>query len=328
MKMLTMKTTLRTICAGALAFAFAAACAQDTAKPLRIVQGFAPGGGHDTVARLLGPRVGAQLKLQAIVESRPGANGMIAAENVARSAPDGNTVILTGVSTLVLNQLVYAKVSYDTLKDFSPVTTVAATPQILVAHPGLPVKSLNDIAALARRSPNKLTAASPGVGGLSHLTLEMFKSLGKLDIEHIAYKGTGAALTEVLGGFVPLLIGDLPGPLPHIKAGKLRGIAVTGETRSPLLSDVPTAREQGYPALQATNWYGVMAPAATPPAVVARLHAAFVSAVEAPETRERYASIGIDPLASQSTAAFASFLRDEFARWEKVVRSTGIRLQQ
>lgn len=328
MKILAMTTAFRSVFAAALVLVYGAACAQDIAKPLRIVQGFAPGGGHDTVARLLGPRVGVVLKQPSVVESRTGANGIIAAEYVARSAPDGNTVILTGVSTFVLNQLVYAKMPYDTLKDLAPVTTVAATPQILVAHPGLPVKSLNDIAALARRSPNKLSAASPGIGGLSHLTLEIFKSLGKIDIEHVAYKGTAAALTEVLGGFVPLLIGDLPAPLPHVKSGKLRAIAVTGEARSPLLPDVPTAREQGYPGLQATNWYGVMAPAATPPAVVERLHAAFVSAVEAPETRERYANIGIDPTASQSTAAFALFVRDEFARWGKVVRSTGIQLQQ
>jgi len=328
MKILSMKTAYRSACAVVLVLVCTGIYAQDTGVPVRIIQGSAPGGGHDTVARLLGPRVGAQLKQQPIIESRTGANGIIAAEYVAKSAPDGNTVILSGVSTFVLNQLVYAKVPYDTLKDLVPVTIVAATPQILVAHPGLPVKSLNDVAALARRSPNKLSVGSPGVGGLSHLTIEMFKDMGKLDIEHVAYKGTAAALTEVLGGFVPLLIGDLPAPLPHVKAGKLRAITVTGEARSRLLPDVPTAREQGYPSLQATNWYGVMVPAATPPAVIARLHAAFISAVEAPETRERYANVGVDPTTSQSPGAFTSFVRDEFARWGKVVRSTGIRLQQ
>ena len=315
-------------CAAVLASAAGAVHAQDSGKPLRIVQGFAPGGGHDIVSRLLAPVVGQQLGLQTVVESRPGANGMIAAEHVAKSTPDGNTLILTGVSTLVLNQLVYTKIPYDTLKDFAAVTVVAATPQLLVAHPGLPVRSLNDVAALARRHPNKLTAGSPGIGGLSHLTLELFKRQGKLDIEHVAYKGTAAALTEVLGGFVPLLIGDLPGPLPHVKAGKLRGIAVTGEKRSAQLPDVPTATEQGHPELQATNWYGVMAPAGVPPATVARLHTAFVTAVQAPESRDRYASIGVDPVASASTAAFATFVRAEFERWGKVVRSTGIQLQQ
>jgi tripartite-type tricarboxylate transporter receptor subunit TctC len=324
----TMKTALRCACAAVLVLACGAAWPQDGANPLRIVQGFAPGGGHDTVARLLAPRVGAALKQPVVVESRTGANGIIAAEYVARAAPDGNTVILSGVSTFVLNPLVYAKVPYDTLRDFAPVTIVAATPQILVAHPGLPVKSLGDVAALARRSPNKLSAGTPGVGGLSHLTLEVFKSLGKLDIEHVAYKGTAAAVTEVLGGFVPLLIGDLPAPLPHVKSGRLRAIAVTGEARSPLLPDVPTAREQGYATLQATNWYGVMAPAATPPAAVARLHAAFAPAVEAPETRERYASVGVDPTSSPSSGAFGAFVREEFARWGKVVRSSGIKLQQ
>lgn len=322
------RAVLSAICAAACMLAAGAVCSQDTGKPLRIVQGFAAGGGHDTVARLLAPRTGTQLGVQAIVEARPGANGMIGAEAVARSAPDGNTVFLSGVSTFVLNPLVYAKVPYDTLKDFAPVTIVAATPQILVAHPGLPVKSLNDVASLARRNPNKLSAGSPGVGGLSHLTLEMFKRMGKLDIEHVAYKGTAAALTEVLGGYVPLIIGDLPGPLPHVKSGRLRAIAVTSEKRSSLLPDVPTAREQGYPELQSTNWYGVMAPAAVPPATVTRLHAALVSAAQAPETRERYAAIGVDPIVSPSPAAFATFVRDEFARWEKVVRSTGIQLQQ
>lgn len=328
MKIFTRITALRAVGITALALACGATCAQDPSRPLRIVIGFAAGGAHDIVARVLAPGAGASLKLQAVVDSRPGANGMIAAEQLARAAPDGNTVIMTGVSTFVLNQLVYNKVAYDTLKDFAAVTTVAATPQIFVAHPGLPVKSLNDIAVLARRSPNKLSAASPGIGGLSHLTLEIFKSLGKLDIEHIAYKGTGAALTDLMGGFVPLLMADLPAPLPYIKSGKLRAIVVTGETRSALLPDVTTAREQGFAGLQATNWYGVMAPAATPPAAIGRLHAAFAAAVGAPETRERFASVGVDPIVSPAPAAFASFVREEFTRWEKVVRATGIQLQQ
>ena len=151
--------------------------------------------------------------------------------------------------------------------------------------------------------------------------------MGKLDIEHVAYKGTAAALTEVLGGYVPIIIGDLPGPLPHVKSGKLRAIAVTSEKRSSLLPDVPTAREQGYPELP-IDLVRVMAPAAVPPATLTRLHAALVSAAQAPETRERYASIGVDPIVSASPAAFTTFVRDEFARWEKVVRSTGIKLQQ
>jgi tripartite-type tricarboxylate transporter receptor subunit TctC len=315
-------------CALALAMISGLAFAQEFAtKPIRIVVGFAPGGSNDIVARVLGPRVGATFNQQTIIDNRPGANGIIAAEHVAKSPPDGYTVILTGVSTYVLNPLVYAKVPYDTLRDFVPVTIVAVMPQILVAHPGLPVKSLKDIADLARRSPGKLTAASPGIGGLSHLTLELFKSLGKLDIEHIAYKGTTPALTDLVGGFVSLLIADLPAPLPLIKTGKLRAIVVTGEVRSPLLPAVSTAREQGFPGLQATNWLGVMAPAQTPPAIVGRLHAAFVAAVDASDSRERYATIGVDPMTSPSSSAFASFVRNEFGRWEKVVRQAAIQLQ-
>ncbi len=296
------------------------------AKPIRIVVGFAPGGSNDLVARALAPRVAASIGQQAIVDNRPGANGIIAAEHVAKSPPDGHTVILTGVSTFVLNPLVYPKVPYDTLRDLAPITTVAVMPQILVAHPVLPVKSLKDLADLARRSPGTLTGASPGVGGLSHLTLELFKSIAKLQIEHVSYKGTGPALADLLGGHVPLLVADLPAPLPHVKSGRLRALAVTGDRRSPLLPDVPTGQEQGFAGLQATNWLGVMAPARTAAAIVERLHAALVAAVEAPEVRERYGSLGIDGAKSGSPAAFESFVREEFARWGNVVRQAAIQL--
>lgn len=305
-----------------------AASAQElAAKPVRIVVGFAPGGSNDLVARALAPRIVAGAGQQAIVDNRPGANGIIAAEHVAKSPADGHTVILTGVSTFVLNPLVYPKIPYDTLRDLAPVTTVAVMPQIIVAHPSLPSKSLKDVADLARRSPGALTAAHPGIGGLSHLTLELFKSLAKVQITDVSYKGTGPGLVDLVGGHIPLLVADLPAPLPLVKAGKLRALAVTGEQRSSLLPDVPTAREQGYPGLQATNWLGVMAPAKTPPAIVERLHALFTAAVAAPETRERYGTVGVDTYTSKTPAAFASFVRDEFARWEKVVKQANVRLQ-
>jgi tripartite-type tricarboxylate transporter receptor subunit TctC len=318
---------------GALCFAgltlTEAALAQElSAKPLRIVVGFAPGGSHDIIARVLGARMGASLGQQPIIDNRTGANGIIAADYVAKAAPDGYTLMLTGMSTLVLNPLVYTKVPYDTLKDFVPVTEVAAVQQILAAHPRLPVKSLKDLGDLAKKSPGKLTSASPGIGGISHLTLEIFKGIGKYDIEHVAYKGTAPALTDLIGGYVPLLIADLPAPLPYVKSGKIRALTVTGEARTPLLPDVPTAREQGFPALQVTNWIGVVVPARTPAATVDRLRAALISAVEANDTRERYVAIGVDPVTSPSPAAFGTFMRDEFTRWEKVVRQTGIQLQQ
>jgi tripartite-type tricarboxylate transporter receptor subunit TctC len=316
------------LCAFALTLPATVLAQEFTGKPIRIVIGFAAGGGHDLVARLLAPRVGAATKLQAIVEPRPGANGMIAADHVAKSAPDGHTLILTGVSTFVLNQLVYSKVPYDTTKDLAPVSVVAGVPQIFVAHPSIPAKSLQDLAALARRQPGKLTAASPGIGGLSHLTLEIYKNLAKLDIEHVAYKGTGAAMTDILSGYVPILVADVPALLPHVKSGKLRALAVTSEARSTLLPDVPNAREQGYPGLQAMNWYGVMAPAGTPVVLLNRLHAAFASAVNAPETRERFIAAAVEPMSSESPAAFGQFVREEFTRWGEVVRTTGVQLQQ
>jgi tripartite-type tricarboxylate transporter receptor subunit TctC len=316
----------RALRAFACALALAACAVHAQEKPLRIVVGFAPGGSNDLVARALAPKITSGGS-QAIVDNRPGANGMIAAEHVARSAPDGATVILTGVSTFVLNPLVYPKVAYDTQRDFAPITTVAVMPQIIVAHPSLPARSLKELAEIARRSPGALTAAHPGVGGLSHLTLEMFKGLAKLDITDVSYKGTGPALTDLVGGHVPILVSDLPSPLPMVRAGKLRALAVTGEQRAALLPDVPTSREQGYAGLYATNWLGVMAPAKTPPAAIERLHAAFTTAVAAADTRERYASVGVDPLASKTPAAFAAFVREEFARWEKVVRQANVKLQ-
>ncbi|MCW5605823.1 MAG: tripartite tricarboxylate transporter substrate binding protein [Burkholderiales bacterium] len=307
----------------------AIAGAQDfPSKPVRIVVGFAPGGSNDLVARALGARMSTALGQQVLVDNRPGANGIIATEHVMRSPADGYTVILTGVSTFVLNPLVYAKVPYDTLRDLSPVTTVAVMPQILVAHPQLPVKSLPDVVALARRSPGALTAASPGIGGLSHLTIELFKTLAKVNIEHVSYKGTAPALTDLIGGHVPLLVADLPAPMPYVKSGKLRALSVTGEQRSSLLPDVPTAREQGFAGLQATNWLGVMAPARTPQPVVGRLHAEFVAAVGAQETRERYTSLGIDATTFPSGADFGAFVREEFARWEGIVKQSGVRLTQ
>jgi tripartite-type tricarboxylate transporter receptor subunit TctC len=303
--------------------ASAGAHAQEAgAKPLRIVVGFAPGGSNDLVARALAARMP-----QAIVDNRPGANGIIAAESVAKAPPDGYTVILTGVSTYVLNPLVYPKVPYDTLRDLAPITTVAVMPQIIVAHPSLPSKSLKDVAELARRAPGTLSAAHPGVGGLSHLTLEMFKGLAQAQITDVSYKGTAPALTDLVGGHVPLLVADLPAPLPLVKSGKLRALAVTGEQRSALLPNVATAREQGYPGLQATNWLGVMAPAKTPAATLERLHALFTSAVAAPESRERYASVGVDTLVSKTPAAFGAFVREEFTRWEKVVKQANVKLQ-
>ncbi len=314
--------------AAAMSLAAVAAAQEFPAKPIRIVVGFAPGGSNDLIARALGARMTSALGQQMVIDNRPGANGIVAAEHVVKSPADGYTVMLTGVSTFVLNPLLYPKVPYDTLTDFTPVTTVAAMPQILVAHPQLPVKSLKDLVALARRSPGELTAATPGIGGISHLTLEMLKSTAKVNIENVSYKGTAPALTDLAGGHVPLLISDLPAPLPFVKSGKLRALIVTGEQRSPLLPEVPTAREQGFPTLQATNWLGVMAPARTPPAVIERLHAAFTAAVNAPDTRERYASIGVDQTTSASPAAFGTFVREEFVRWDKVVKQSGVKLTQ
>lgn len=322
-------TIIGTVCAAGAVFAVVPqALGQDAGtRPARIVVGFAPGGSNDLVARALAPHVKSANGTPAIVDNRPGANGMIAGEHVARSAPDGSTVILTGVSTFVLNGLVRQRVPFDTRRDLAAITAVAVMPQIVVAHPSLRASALTDLAGIARRAGVELTGAHPGVGGLSHLTLEMLKARTGLKIVDVAYKGTGPALADIVGGHVPLLVCDLPAPLPLVKAGRLRALAVTGAQRAPQLPDVPTATEQGYPGLQATNWLGVMAPAKTPPAVLARLHQAFVAAVSAPETRDQYARVGVDAFTSSTPAAFATFVADEHARWSDVVRKANVQVQ-
>jgi tripartite-type tricarboxylate transporter receptor subunit TctC len=294
-------------------------------KPIRIVIGFAPGGSNDIVARHLAPKLAEIMAVQVIVENRPGANAMIGTEFVARSAPDGYTLALGSISPLVLSPQIYTKTSYDTLNDFVGLTTVGMTPQVIVVNRALPARSLKEFIALAKSHPGKLNLASSGTGSNTHVAIELLKITAGIDVQHVAYKGTAPALLDVIGGQIEGAIGDLPGVFPHVKAEKLRGLVVTSERRSPLLPDVPTAAEQGLPALLAVNWFAVMAPAKTPAAIVDKLHAALVKAATSPETKERFLSVGVESMTSPSPGAFSTYLRSEYARWGKVIRESGIR---
>ncbi len=310
----------------AAALTAALAEAQDyPSKPVRLIVGFPPGGSNDIIARQLAPRVGELLGVQVVVENRPGANATIATEYVARSTPDGHTITLGSASPLALSPHTYSKIGYDTARDFAGITTVAMTPEIVAVHPSVPARSLQELIGLARRQPGKLNFAHSGNGGLPHLAIELFKTLAKVNVQPVPYKGAGPAANEVLGGHVEGIIMDFPVLLPHVKAARMRGLALAAEKRMLLLPELPTAGEQGVQGLIAVNWFAIMAPAKTPRPVVDKLHAAFVKAANSPDTRERMRALGIEPLTSASPDAFAKFLQAELVRWGKVAKESGAR---
>jgi tripartite-type tricarboxylate transporter receptor subunit TctC len=294
-------------------------------KAIRMVVGFPPGGSNDIVARQLAPRVGDALGQQVVVENRPGANATIATEYVARSTPDGYTILIGSVSSLALSPHTFSKLGYDVQRDFAPVTTVAMTPELIAVHPSLPVKNLPELIALAKQQPGKLTFASSGNGGLPHLAIERMKALAQINVLHVAYKGAGPAANDVVGGHVTGIIMDFPAIFGQVKAGRMRALGLAAEQRIALMPDLPTAGEQGLKGLLAVNWFAIMAPAKTPRPAVDKLHAAFVKAVQAPDMQERLRAMGIEPMASASPEAAAKFLQSESQRWGKVVKESGAR---
>ena len=294
-------------------------------KPIRLIVGFPPGGSNDIVARIVAPKFGEFIGAQVVVENRPGANATIGTEFVAKSAPDGYVITLASTSPLVISPHTFSKLGYDTTRDFAGITTIAMTPEALAVHPALPVKGLKGMIALAKMHPGKLDIASSGNGGLPHLAIELFKTLAGVNLQHIPFKGAGPAVTDLLGGHVQAMIVDFPVLYPHMKSGKLKGIALTAEKRISLMPDLPTSGEQGLPGLVAVNWFGIMAPAKTPPAVVNRLHSSLVKAAATPDMKDKLAALGIEPFTKASPLEFADFLRDELVRWGKVAKASGAR---
>jgi tripartite-type tricarboxylate transporter receptor subunit TctC len=306
------------LCAGAFAQTY-------PAKPVRLVVGFPPGGSNDIVARQLAPRLGQLLGVQVIVDNRPGANATVGTDHVAKSPPDGYTLTLGSASPLAISPFTYPNIPYDTLRDLAPITTVASTPEMVATHPSLPARNLKELVALAKQQPGKLNFASSGNGGLPHLAIELFRKLGAVNIVHVPYKGAGPALTDLMGGHVHAMIVDVPVLAPAVKSGKLRGIAVTAQKRTPLLPDLATSVEQGMPALIAVNWFAIMAPAKTPKPIVDRLHEAIVKAATAPEMKQQFDTIGVEAFVQPSPEAFTTFLRDDLVRWGKIAKESGAR---
>jgi tripartite-type tricarboxylate transporter receptor subunit TctC len=294
-------------------------------KPLRVIQGFAAGGGSDIFLRTVLPKFSENIGQQVLIDYRTGAGGNLAMEAVAKAAPDGYTLLM-GTPGLATNPALYEKLPFDPLKDFAPVSLIGSVPNVLIVTPSLPVNSVRELIALARAQPGKLNYASPGTGTSQHLAAELFRLNTGLDMQHVPYKGGAQAQTDVMGGQVQLMFNVLPSALPQIKGGKLKALAVTGNARSESLPDVPTVIEAGLPGYSATTWNGILVTAGTPREIVLKLNDALVRVMKAPEMKDALARIGQDALWS-TPEEFAAFLREETEKWRKVIQATGLKAQ-
>jgi tripartite-type tricarboxylate transporter receptor subunit TctC len=293
-------------------------------KAIRVILPFPPGGGADAFMRPLAPRLAELTGQQWVIDNRPGANGNIAAELVANAAPDGYTLFFAN-SSLAINPALYSKLPFDVARDFAPITLAALTPSLLATHPSLPVKTVSDLIALARRQPGKLTFASGGAGNTMHLGVELLKSMAKVDMLHVPYKGGGPAIIDVIAGQCDLLIANVGPLLGHVRSGKLNAIAVTSKTRVATLPQVPTVAESGLPGYESTSWYGFLGPAALSKDVVTRVNSAVATALKNPDTRERYAALGAEPI-TNTPEQYAAFLKKDMQDWAKVVKISGAKL--
>lgn len=291
-------------------------------QSLRIVLGYPPGGSTDVVARILQPRLSAELGQPVVIETKAGANGTIGVDAVAKAVPDGNTLLLITSSPIVIVPHVQ-KTPYETVRDLAPVSLIGQTPEAVGVHPSSPAQSLQDLLERAKREDLRL--ASSGNGGLPHLAIELLKSSAGGRVIHVPYKGGGPAITDAIAGHVDGVVMDLAALLPHFKSGKLKPLVVTAALRDPFLPDVPSAREAGLGSFEAVNWMGIYAPAKTPSAVLERLHKAIVSIVNEPDTAQKLRSAALQPITSASPAEFSRFVAGEFSRWGKVARDAGLR---
>ena len=301
----------------------AAAAAQYPARPVRFIVPSAVGGGTDIIARAISLKLSESLGQQFVVENRPGAGQMIGIELAAKAPADGYTILMAA-STLAINPIMYKKVPYDPVRDFAPITQAATLPNVLVVHPSLPVKSVAELIAYAKAHPGQLNFASAGIGTSPQMSIELFKSMAGIDMVHIPYKGTAPGVVDLLAGQVLVMAPNLLTALPHIKSGKLRALAVTSAKRSEALPEVPTVAEAGVPGYDSTQWYGVLAPAGTPPQIVARLHDGIVRALRDAEVGKRLAADGAEALGS-SPEEFAAFIKSESEKWAKVASAAGIK---
>jgi tripartite-type tricarboxylate transporter receptor subunit TctC len=307
-----------------MVFAGPALAQQYPTKPLRFIVGFAPGGATDIIARALSLKLSGSLRQQVVVDNRASGGGRIAAEITARAPSDGYTLLMCSISSMATSVSIYSKLPYDPVRDFAPITLAAVTPYLVTVQAALPAHTLREFIALAKAKPGQLNFGTSGSGGGAHLAVEMFKSMAGVNMVHVPYKGAALALTDLMGGHIQLTFSQPPVVSPHLKSGRVKVLATTGARRSAALPDVPTVAEAGVPGYEATSWQGVVAPAGTPRAIVAKLHAEIARALRSPEIGERLAIEGSEP-GGDAPDEFAAFIRREIAKWAKVVTESGLK---
>jgi len=296
------------------------------AKPVRFVVAFPPGGGTDIIARSIAQKLAERIAQQVVVDNRPGAGGNIGTDIVAKSAPDGYTMLMGSAGPLAINASLFGKMPFDPIKDLAPVTLAASTPNVLVVHPSLKAATVEELIALAKARPGEINFASSGHGTPAHLAGELFDSMAGVKMVHVPYKGAAPALADLLGGQVQLMFSTMPPALPHVKDGKLRALAVTSAKRSPAAPDLPTLDEIALPGFEANTWHGVVVPAGTPRAIIARLNREIVAILHLPDVVERFSSQGAEALGS-TPEEFAAYIRSETLKWAKVVRDSGAKAE-
>jgi len=295
-------------------------------KPIRVVVTFPPGGPTDVVARIIGQRFTDKWGHTVVIDNRGGGGGIVGTEIVARAAPDGYNLLIGTAGGMSINPALHPKLSYDPFKDFAPVSMLVINPQILVVHPAVPANTVKDLVALAKNKPGQLNFGSSGTGTATHLGLELFKIATGINVVHVPYKGGAPALTDLIAGQIQLLFISIPSVMPHVKAGKLKAIAVSSAKRSLSAPDVPTVAESGYPGFEYVNWNALFAPAATPQAIVRKLNTEVVSILTEPKIVQQLLSQGAEP-STNTPAELATYMRADHARWTKVIRSARIKAE-
>jgi len=323
----TRRSVLSTIAlaAAAAALPLAASAQNYPTKPITIVVPFAAGGTTDILARLVGQHLSTELGQPVVVENKAGAGGNIGAALAAKAPADGHTLFMGTVGTHAINASLYKKLPYDPIKDFAPLTRVAMVPNLLVAHPSQPFKTVQEMIAYAKANPGKINFGSPGNGASPHLSGELFKSMAKVDMVHVPYKGSAPAVSDLLGGQISIMFDNLPSVIPHVRSGKLRAIAISTAKRSADLPDVPTIAEAGVSGYEATSWFGLFAPAATPAPVLSKISAALSKVLANAEVKKKIDDQGGEP-ANETPAQFADFIQKETLKWGKVVKESGASL--
>ena len=294
-------------------------------RTITVIVPFPAGGTTDILARVVGLYVGKDLGQTVVVDNRAGAGGNIGSLFVARAPADGYTLVMGTVGTHAINQSLYAKMPYDNIKDFTPITRVAMVPNLLVVNPGQPYASVKELIAYAKANPGKINFASSGNGTSIHLSGELFKQMAGVDMQHVPYRGSAPALTDLMGGQTQVMFDNMPSSIPFVREGKLRALAVTTARRSPALPDVPTIAEAGVPGFDATSWFGLLAPAGTPVPVIARLNASILKALADPEVKKKLVEQGAEP-SGETPEQFAAFIKAETAKWGEVVKRSGAKI--